>query len=93
MDYRITHSSASCCLRTFQKNRRKNGSKIKAYELMLKWSSDLGHFNFNWEWRLWEFRFFTKKTHTQVTKTDHPKSEATSDGLCFYFVYKLLKVL
>lgn len=57
---------------------------------MLKWSSDLGHFSFNLEWRLWELRIFTKQTQTQVPQIDHPKSEAASDTFCFYFVYELL---
>lgn len=57
---------------------------------MLKWSSDLGHFNFNSEWGLWELRIFTKQTRTQVSQIDHPKSEVASDTLCFYFVYELL---
>lgn len=56
---------------------------------MLKWSSDLGHFDFTSKWRLWELRIFTKQTQNQVSHTDHPKSEA-ADTFCFYFLYELL---
>lgn len=90
LDDRTTHSLASCGLKIFsgKKKKRERESKVKTYELILKWFSDLGHFNFKSEWRLWELNIFTKQT--QMLQIGHPNSEAASDPFCSYFLYELL---